>query len=275
MRAFRVQLPSGIQYWTVVDDELRLFEPADRFLRELRLAQGRAESTTKAYAHALVLLLLWCASTGRDWRIATQDMGLFMLWLRWTPGRGSQHRVVMPGPGSQPVRGDRRINKVLTAIRMFLIHAVNNKEAPAWVVGQIYELGDALDLPMAAQGESGMQVRLRARHRLQEPETDVDRASDEEVVAMFLACRSAPASMRRAPRRPTAHRSGLPPRKPAERRAPPRHAGRPDPRRRGRGPGHCRSRAAPGRCSRGHGAATHSAVFRPTATSHSAAADPP
>ncbi|MEV7115214.1 tyrosine-type recombinase/integrase [Streptomyces anulatus] len=191
MRAFRVHLPSGIQYWTVVDDEFRVFEPADRFLRELRLAQSRAESTTKAYAHALVLFLLWCTTTGRDWRTAVQDMGLLILWLRWTPGGGGQHRVVVPGPGSKPVREDRRINKVLTAIRMFLIHAVNNKKAPAWVLGQIYELGDALDLPEAAQGESGMQVRLRARHRLQEPETDIDRASDEEVVAMFLACRSA------------------------------------------------------------------------------------
>ncbi|MEU7159174.1 hypothetical protein AB0A98_22455 [Streptomyces chrestomyceticus] len=128
MRAFRVYLPSGMHYWTVLDDELRLFEPADRFLRELRLAQGRAESTTKAYAHALVLFLVWCATTGRDWRTAVQDMGLLVLWLRWTPGRGGQHRVVVPGPGSKPVREDRRINKVLTAIRMFLIHAVNNKE---------------------------------------------------------------------------------------------------------------------------------------------------
>ncbi|MFI5816844.1 DUF6300 family protein [Streptomyces sp. NPDC051643] len=36
-----------------------------------------------------------------------------------------------------------------------------------------------------------MRLRLRSRHRLQEPESEVDRASDEEVVAMFLACRSA------------------------------------------------------------------------------------
>lgn len=37
----------------------------------------------------------------------------------------------------------------------------------------------------------GMRLRLHSRHRLQEPESEVDRASDEEVVAMFLACRSA------------------------------------------------------------------------------------
>ncbi|MCX5115248.1 tyrosine-type recombinase/integrase [Streptomyces sp. NBC_00378] len=192
MQAFRVRLPSGTCYWTVVDDDFRVFGPADSFLREVRLAMGRAESTTKAYAHAVVLFLLWCTSTRRDWRTAAQDMGLFMLWLRWTPGRGGQRQVVVPGPGSKPVRGDRRINKVLTGVRLFLVHAMNRKEAPAWVLNHLYELGDALDLPLAAQGEpGGMRVRLRARHQLQEPETDIDRASDEEVVAMLLVCRSA------------------------------------------------------------------------------------
>jgi integrase/recombinase XerD len=118
-------------------------------------------------------------------------MGLFMLWLKWTPGDGGQHRVV-PGPGSEPVRSSKRINKVLTAVRGFLAHGVVNKTVPGWVLEQIYELGDTNDLPFEARGEDGgLRYRLRARHRLQEPESDVDRATDEEIVAMFLACRSA------------------------------------------------------------------------------------
>ena len=36
-----------------------------------------------------------------------------------------------------------------------------------------------------------MAWRMRARHRLREPETAVDRASDEEIVALLAACRSA------------------------------------------------------------------------------------
>jgi integrase len=67
-----------------------------------------------------------------------------------------------------------------------------HKEAPAWVLGQVYELADTRDLPVEAQSEdSGLTYRLRARHRLPEPETAVDRASDEEVVALFMACWSA------------------------------------------------------------------------------------
>ncbi|WP_369174541.1 hypothetical protein AB5J49_44405 [Streptomyces sp. R28] len=46
-----------------MDDELGAAEEADRFLRELRLARGRAETTTKAYAEAVVLFLTWCANS--------------------------------------------------------------------------------------------------------------------------------------------------------------------------------------------------------------------
>ncbi|MFE4496435.1 tyrosine-type recombinase/integrase [Streptomyces niveus] len=192
VRAFPVQMPSGIRYWTVVDDDLQVVLDVDRFLSELRLARGKAESTTKAYAESIALFLRWCLSTRRDWHTAARDMGLFMLWLRWTPGNGGQLRTVVPGPGADPVRGDRRINKVLTAVRMFLVHAVANKVVPARVLEQIYEVGDIGDLPADARGEdSGMPHRLRALHSLQEPETDIDRASDEEIVAMFLQCRSA------------------------------------------------------------------------------------
>ncbi len=46
--------------------------------------------------------------------------------------------------------------------------------------------------PEQARGEDGrMSWRMRARHRLREPETTVDRATDEEIVALLSGCRSA------------------------------------------------------------------------------------
>ncbi|MFF1392569.1 site-specific integrase [Streptomyces sp. NPDC058287] len=90
---------------------MRVVEAPDRFLREMRLARRRAETTTKAYAEGLSLFLRWCGNTERDWRTAARDMGLFMLWLRWTPGNGGQRRTVVPGPGARPVRSDGRISK--------------------------------------------------------------------------------------------------------------------------------------------------------------------
>lgn len=55
MRAFPVRLPSGQRYWTVLDEELQVVGVADAFLRHQRFGRDGAESTTKAYAHAIAL----------------------------------------------------------------------------------------------------------------------------------------------------------------------------------------------------------------------------
>ncbi|WP_433635628.1 tyrosine-type recombinase/integrase [Nocardia sp. CA-120079] len=182
-------MPSGGRYWTVIDESYEVEPVADQYLRELRFGRDRAESTTKAYAESVSLFLRWCASTGREWRTAARDFGLFVVWLKFTPARA--RRVVM-GPGAEPVRKESRINKILTATRGFLMFAVMTKEVPEWVVEQLYEVGDTRDLPAVARGESTtLHYRLRARHRLHEPETAVDRAADAEIVALFVVCRSA------------------------------------------------------------------------------------
>ncbi|MEV0131433.1 tyrosine-type recombinase/integrase [Dactylosporangium sp. NPDC050688] len=188
-RVFRVQMPSGDRYWTVLDEELRVESVADGFLRELRFGRDRAEATTKSYAGGVALFLRWCRGTGRDWRVAAQDMGLFITWLRFVPVDGGP---VVAGPGAKPVRGERRINLVLVAVRAFLSFAVTSRQAPQHVLGVLYDLADTRSLPREAQAEhGGLAYRLRARHRLSEPDTGVDRASDPEIVALFEACRSA------------------------------------------------------------------------------------
>ncbi|MBF6216164.1 tyrosine-type recombinase/integrase [Nocardia puris] len=189
LRAFKVRMPSGGLYWTVISESYEVEPIADRYLRELRFGRDRAESTSKAYAESVALFLLWCAHTGREWRTAAVDLGLFVVWLRYTPAGGAG---VVPGPGAAPVRQSARINKILTATRGFLSFAVVTKQAPAAVLEQIYEIGSTLELPMQAQGESTtLRYRMRARHGLHEPAPVVDRATDAEIVAMFGACRSA------------------------------------------------------------------------------------
>ncbi len=193
MRAFSVRMPSGERYWTVLDEDLAVVTEADAFLRQVR--SRRARRTRGGVA----LFLRWCCRTGRDWRTAAADFGLFMTWLRYAPREVSGvdaapagGREVLAGPGRPPVRGARRINAVLTAVRSFLVHAVTAGQAPQSVMAQLYELADDLDLPLEARGEdAGMSWRMRARHRLHEPEEPVDRASDEEIVALLQACLSA------------------------------------------------------------------------------------
>jgi integrase/recombinase XerD len=182
-------MPWGSRYWTVLDDEMDVVPVADRYLRELRFGRDRAESTTKVYAGGIALFLEWCGVTGRDWREAAADIGLFMTWLRYTPAGGG---TLAQGPGAKPARGERRVNRVLVATRGFLVFAVNGGEAPQWVVSQLFEVADVRDLPLWAQGESTvLRYRARARHQLREPDTSVDRASDEEIVGLLAACLSA------------------------------------------------------------------------------------
>ncbi|MFJ9824913.1 hypothetical protein ACIRSU_11110 [Streptomyces sp. NPDC101160] len=162
-------------------------------LRNLRFGRDRAELTTKAYAGGVALYLRWCGLTGREWMTAGRDLGLFMVWLKYTPApRDGGVPVVQPGPGAVPVRGERRINRVLVAVRGLLSYAVSVGEASRSLLGQIYELADSRDLPAQAQGEDGgLFYRLRPVHSLREPEKQVDRAEDAELVAMFVACRNA------------------------------------------------------------------------------------
>src|SRR6516165_4587348 len=197
MRAFPVVLPSGARYWTVLDEDLAVVGVADGFLRQVRFGRDGAESTTKSYAHSIALFLRWCARTGRSWQAGAGQLGLFMTWLAHAGPAASgvsaaAQGMVLAGPGSAPARGSRRVNGVLTAGRGMVVHAVAAGQASGDLVALLYEVADDRDLPEAARGEDGrMGWRMRARHRLHEPETAVDRASDEQIVALLRACLSA------------------------------------------------------------------------------------
>ena len=116
---------------------------------------------------------------------------MFITWRKFIPS-GQQRGAVVAGPGAKPVRCERRINRILVAVRGFLKFAVSAGEVPQWRLAALYEIADRRELPIEAQGEdSRLALRMRARHRLHEPESGVDRASDVEIVAMFTACRSA------------------------------------------------------------------------------------
>jgi len=199
VRAFPVRLPSGDRYWTVIDDEIAVVREADEFLRHVRFGRDGSELTTKAYAGGIALYFRWCRRTGRPWQEGAEHLGLFITWLRHAtpeasgadpvPGRGGE---LLAGPGREPVRGARRVNVVLTAVRAFLSHAVAAGQAPGSLLPLLYELADDRDLPEQARSEDGrMRWRMRARHRLREPESAVDRASDEEIVALLAGCWSA------------------------------------------------------------------------------------
>ena len=192
-----VRLPSGVRYWTVLDEDLAVVPVADSFLRQVRFGRDGAESTTKAYAGGIALFLRWCARSGRGWEAGAGQLGLFMTWLahagRAVSGADAPAgAAVLAGPGMPAVRSARRVNAVLTAVRGMIVHAVAEGTASGHLVQVLYEVADDRDLPAAARGEDGgTGWRMRARHRLHEPDTRVDRADDSDVVAVLGACGSA------------------------------------------------------------------------------------
>ena len=198
MRAFPVILPSGARYWTVLDEDLAVVPVADGFLRQVRFGRDGAEATTKSYAHSIALFLRWCARTGRSWQAGAEQLPLFMGWLQHAgpdvsgAGTDAPGGAVVAGPGAAPARAARRVNAVLTAVRSMVVHAVADGQAGGDLLPLLYEVADDRDLPAAARDADGrMAWRLRARHRLHEPEVPVNRASDEQIVALLSACRSA------------------------------------------------------------------------------------
>jgi len=198
LRTFVVVLPSGARYWTVLDEELQVVGVADAFLRHVRFGRGRAESTTRSYAMSIALFLRWCARGGRSWVAGAGQLALFMVWLQYAgPGvsgleAGTGGAVVLGGPGTAPVRGPRRVNNVLTAVREMVVHAVANGAAPGSLLPVLFEVADDRELPAAARGdEARMGWRMRARHRLAEPDRAKGRASDEQIAALVSGCLSA------------------------------------------------------------------------------------
>ena len=166
MRAFMVRLPSGVGYWTVLDEELSVVSFADAFLRYLRFGRDGAESTTKAYAGAIALFLRWCARTGKDWLAGAEQLGLFMTWLAhagWSVSGidAEPGAAVLAGPGTVPVRSARRVNAVLTAVRGMIVHAVTEGTAPGCLMRLLFEVADDADLPELRKRADALVTRLR------------------------------------------------------------------------------------------------------------------
>jgi integrase/recombinase XerD len=57
VRAFPVRLPSGVRYWTVLNEDQAVVAEADAFLRHVRFGRDGSELTTRSYAGAIALVL--------------------------------------------------------------------------------------------------------------------------------------------------------------------------------------------------------------------------
>lgn len=183
--AFRVELPDGRGYWTVIDNAYEKVALADQFLFDLRFGRDRAESTTRVYAGDLASFLGWCTSTGLTLEEGARHLSRFVLHLRSaSTGRAGA------GQGRPP--GAARVNHILTVVRELYKHAVGAGALDASVLASLYGIADDRFYPAELRAEGGgLAYRARPRHRLRVPRrTEVDAATQDEWEALLVAATS-------------------------------------------------------------------------------------
>jgi integrase/recombinase XerD len=184
-RPFRISLPDGRAYWTVVDGDYAKVEAADRFLFDLRFGRDRAESTSRIYAGELARFLSWCGRGNRSLEDGARDLSRFVVFLRTTPTSRS-------GSGQGRPPGPNRINHILAVVREFFKHAVAARAVDGEVLAAVYEVADDRHLPTELRDERGaLRYRARPRHRLRADHwARPDAASQEEWEALLAAASS-------------------------------------------------------------------------------------
>ena len=182
-RSFPVRLPSGVRYWTVIGPDYRPVTEVDDYLLHSRLGADAAESTSQAYATALALFLEWTSSLGTDWREVSPHLGRFVFWLRYYNGTSCSDAR------GDPVRGARRVNAVMSAVRSFFRYMAATGEVPKSVLGALYDELPAYSPDLGEQYERA--AHLKARHHLKEPKSTVDNATDDEVIRLLSAAGTA------------------------------------------------------------------------------------
>jgi integrase len=131
----RVDLPSGVRYWSVVDERFELVEMFDAFLFEERAGRGRSEKTTAQYASNLVEFAGWAASRGllEDLVACARNLGMFQLHLRTAP-------IARRGRGHGRARSSDRVNDIMSSVRSFYRHRVRCGAVPSAVNGLLYDV---------------------------------------------------------------------------------------------------------------------------------------
>lgn len=106
--------------WTLVSDDGKVIESAERFLSFLT-DSGRSPNTVKAYAHDLRDWFEFLTGRGLDWVVVTvEDVAAFVAWLRLPPpARGSAVAVLPVGEHCSA----STINRKLAAIGSMYQHA--------------------------------------------------------------------------------------------------------------------------------------------------------
>ena len=176
----RVDLPSGVRYWSVVDEQFELVAMFDAFLFEERVSRDRSEKTTGQYASNLVEFATWAREREllADLVACARNLGMFQLHLRTTP-------ITRRGRGHGRARSSDRVSDIMSSVRSFYRHQVRRRAVPGSVNQLLYDVVEPAGGSMPWLEDVPPMV-ARPLHRLprsglSEPQA----ASLEEYVAMM------------------------------------------------------------------------------------------
>jgi integrase len=182
----RVDLPSGVRYWSVVDERFELVGMFDGFLFEERVSRDRSEKTTGQYASNLVEFATWARDRDllTDLVACARNLGMFQLHLRTSP-------IVRRGRGHGRARSNDRVSDIMSSVRSFYRHQVRLGAVPGSVNQLLYDVVDPAGASMPWLEDLPAMV-ARPLHRLprsglSEPRT----ASFDEYVAMLAVAGTA------------------------------------------------------------------------------------
>jgi site-specific recombinase XerD len=121
----RVLMPdTGLESWTVLDDDHAPVEPVERWLAYLTAIE-RSPNTVKAYAHDLKDWFSLLQLRGLDWReVRLEDLGEFIAWLRLPPQARDGQVAVLPTVEHHCTQTS--VNRKLSALASFYQHAARH-----------------------------------------------------------------------------------------------------------------------------------------------------
>jgi integrase/recombinase XerD len=178
----RVDLPSGVRYWSVVDERFELVAMFDGFLFEERVSRDRSEKTSGQYASNLVEFAGWARERDLlgDLVACARNLGMFQLHLRTSA-------ISRRGRGHGRAPSNDRVSDIMSSVRGFYRHQVRLGAVPGSVNRLLYDVVEPAGGSMPWLEDLPPLV-ARPLHRLprsgfSEPQA----ASLEEYVAMMSA----------------------------------------------------------------------------------------
>jgi integrase/recombinase XerD len=175
-----VDLPSGVRYWSVVDERFELVAMFDAFLFEERVGRDRSEKTTGQYASNLVEFAGWAADRDLlgDLEACAKNLGMFQLQLRATP-------ISRRGRGHGRARSNGRVSDIMSSVRGFYRQQVRRGLVASSVNNLLYDVVEPAAGAMGWLEDLPAMVR-RPVHRLpRSGQSEPPTASLAEYLAMM------------------------------------------------------------------------------------------